>query len=118
MQHIDRFAILRNTATYEAYQARNRAILRAGQPFTILAATFAAVLYGAGLPLFFRHLLGQLLGPEHQNLIPMVTRWYAGLAGVCALGLAVCVALAFVRIQRYRRDHPIPDEWLLAPGSE
>lgn len=117
MQHIDRFAIVRNTATYEAYLARNRAVWRAGRPFTLLTAAFALLVYLAGLPLLFRHLLSQFVGPAHQDLIPLAARWNAGIVGVCATGFAVCAALAIVKIQRYRKAHPIPQAWLLAPGA-
>jgi hypothetical protein len=78
-------------------------------------------LTNAGAPLFLAMMLPALWLPfqflitarsEHAPLnLPILMAWMLGPA-ILAAGLALWGA---VRISRYRRAHPIPDEWRQVP---
>ena len=110
MQHIDLYAVMRNTATLEAYRARQRAVVRAAWPFSIVAAVFAA----AAWPSFLYIHYARRLFPGES---PIITARVGVFVVACLIGFGVCAALAGFRVWRYRRDHPIPQDWLLAHGS-
>jgi hypothetical protein len=98
LEQVNPYAVMRNTATYEAYRARIRAITGAGQPFS--AAAF--ICFCAWSPLF-----SVAVGRGMTAL--------AGVAAILAVAGAACGAMALIRMQRYRRDHPIPNEWRQVP---
>ena len=98
MERINPYAVMRNTATYEAYRARMRAIMRAGQPFSIVAL----ICWCAWLPLFG-------LALNRGGI------WLAA-ADFVLVGIGVIFgAIAAIRMRRYQREHPIPDEWRPIP---
>jgi uncharacterized membrane protein len=101
---INPYAVMRNTATFEAYKARQRGLLLAAQPFASIGilcgvASWAMIFFPRATRWAFEH-----LGPA-SLLIP---------AGLILVG-TVCVAIGFLNVRRYRRDNPIPDEWRQVP---
>jgi hypothetical protein len=109
VERINPYAVMRNTATLEAYRARQRALMLSGQPFTSLAV--------------FCLFLGCFLLPRFED-IPRVFGLspFASvlvLDGLLANTLAggVFAVIAVLRIRRYGREHPIPDEWRQVPRA-
>jgi hypothetical protein len=101
---INPYAVMRSTATLEAYKARQRGMGMATQPFSTLGvicgiAGWSLVVVAPTEKWLFVH-----LGP-FAILIP---------AGLFLVGGA-SVAIGFMRMRRYQREHPIPDEWRQVP---
>ncbi len=107
MEQINPYAVMRNTATYEAFKAYSRKAAMAGQPF------------------FVGGLLLSLLAPQvflfgsrwllHKS--PPDWRWaFACMALSMAVG-GVLLGVGFMKTIRFRRDHPIPDEWRQVPRA-
>ena len=104
MEHINPYAVMRSTATLEAYKARQKGLVRAAQPFAGVA-----ILCGlAGWPMI---------------ALPMIERWVfqhlgpVGLlipAGLILVGTA-SLAMGLLGMRRYQRENPIPDEWRQIP---
>jgi hypothetical protein len=100
---INPYAVMRNTATHKAYKAYVRGLANAGAPLFI-----AMMLPALWLP--FQFLITRRFEGAPPNL-PLLMAWTLGPA-ILAAGLVVWGA---VRISRYRREHPIPDEWRQVP---
>jgi hypothetical protein len=105
VEHINPYAVIRNTATYEAYKAYIRKSYGAGQPFIILGL----------LPTFLMPMATTLLGSRTLHVAPIDLRWaMAAVFMAFALG-AVSFAIGVLRVAKYRREHPMPDEWRQVP---
>ena len=104
MDLINPYAVMRTTATLEAYKARQRALGMATQPFSTIGLICIiagwSLIVAAPAEKWLLHRLGLLALP-----IP------AGLALIGTVG----VAIGFMRMRRYQREHPIPDEWRQVP---
>jgi protein-S-isoprenylcysteine O-methyltransferase Ste14 len=104
---INPFAVVRNTATHEAYKAYVRKAAWAGQPFF-----FAGIVLGVLTPQVFFMLTRSLL---HKPLLD----WRWALTGV-GLSMALGIGLMGIgawRTIRFRKDNPMPDEWRQVPRS-
>ena len=105
MEQINPYAVMRNTATYEAFKAYSRKTAMAGQPFFI-----GALLLGVLAPQIFlfgsRWLLHK--SPLDWRLAFACMALSVGLSGVL-LGVGVLKTI------RFRREHPIPEEWRQIP---
>lgn len=106
MEPVNPYAIMRNTATLQAYKARQKSLIQAAQPFATIG-----LLCG-----FFGWLM---------IVMPETSRWALEHLGPWALlipaGLilvgTVCLAIGFLGVRRYRREHPMPDEWRQVPRA-
>ena len=105
MDLINPYAVMRDTATFEAYKAYGRKAARAGQLFFI-----GGFLSGILVPELFifggRWLLHKSPLDWRWALIAVVVAEAAGL-GLLAIGI--------MRVLRFRRDNPVPDEWRQIP---
>ena len=107
MEQINPYAVVRNTATYEAYRAYMREAYRASQPFFVLGLLPMLLMPGASV----------LMESHSFHRSMMDSRW-AFTAVIASLGLGgVSMGLGFLRMAKYRRDHPIPDEWRQVPRA-
>ena len=103
MDLINPYAVMRNTATLEAYRAYTR---KATQPLFALGA----------LPFC---LAPVALALSRRMFHGSATHWtwtVAALALSCGLG-ALCLGVGVWRMAKYRRENPIPDEWRQVPRS-
>ncbi len=107
MEQINPYAVMRNTATYEAYRAYNRASWKAGQGL-VLAGTMLPALW---VPLEL--LVGQRLGHTRVAEMPLLA---VLLIAPTILSLA-CLTIGALKIAKFRREHPIPDEWRQVPRA-
>jgi hypothetical protein len=90
MTDVDPFAVMRNSATLQAYRARSRAARAAAQPFLHIA-----------LGAFALNLLMFLYGFLQHRLASL------GLASVIVLGIGgLTFAIAGQKSARYLREHP------------
>jgi hypothetical protein len=107
MEQINPYAVVRNTATYEAFKAYSRRAAGAGAPFFVL-----------GFVLTF--LTPQVFMLAERRLshkpAPDATWAFWCLAASMALGV-VFGAVGVIRMIRFRRDNPIPDEWRQIPRA-
>jgi hypothetical protein len=102
---INPYAVLRNTATYDAFKAYSRKAAMSGHPF-FMAGVFLGVLAPQIL------LFGSRWLP-HKS--PLDWRWaFACLALSVALS-GICLGIGAMRTIRFRREHPIPEEWRQVP---
>jgi hypothetical protein len=105
VEQINPYAVVRNTATYEAYRAYMRDAYKASQPFFALGMLPMLLMPGAAV-LMETHTL-------HRSL--MDSRW-AFTAVIASLSLGgLSMGVGFLRMAKYRRDHPIPNEWRQIP---
>ena len=106
MEQINPYAVMRNTATHEAYKAYNRKVAMAGQPFVSLA--FALIGLTPAMGLFAREVLHR----PHRD------PWVAFACYFVPVTLAaVLAAIGGVRVLRFKKANPIPDEWRLVPRA-
>ena len=105
MEHINPYAVVRNTATYEAFKAYQRRATGAGAPFLV---------FGFVLTVFIPQAF--MLGSRWLFHKPTPdARWAMwGLAASVALGAILC-AVGVIRMLRFRRENPIPAEWRQVP---
>jgi hypothetical protein len=108
LEQINPYAVMRNTATYEAFKAYNRKSARAGAPFLVFGFLLAAL-----SPQVFIILGGRWL---FHRPAPDAKWAFWGLAASVALG-AVLGAIGVIRTARFRRENPIPDEWRQIPRA-
>jgi len=101
---INPYAVMRNTATHKAYKAYMRGLTNAGAPLFL-----AMMLPALWLP--FQFLIGRRFDHATRADLPLLLAWSVAPA-ILAAALAIIGA---VRIARYRREHPIPDEWRQIP---
>jgi hypothetical protein len=107
VEHINPYAVIRNTATYEAYKAYIRKSFGAGQPFIALGM----------LPTFLIPMATALVGGRSPHQLSIEWKWAAA-AVLVSLGLSgVSVVFGFLRMAKFRREHPIPDEWRQVPRA-
>ncbi len=92
MQHIDPYAVMRNTETLERYRAHNRAAWAAGKPFLGVAGGLVCL----GLLLFFYGTV------THR---PPALATGVLVSGLMALGGAAFV-ISLARVALYIRRHP------------
>jgi hypothetical protein len=107
MERINPYAVMRNTATLEAYRARQRGVMWAGQPFTSFAIVCLTFVF------FIAPNLGDF--PRLFGLGPRMTLWIVLGSAIIPLAGGAFVLLAALRTRRYLREHPIPDEWRQVP---
>jgi hypothetical protein len=105
VEQINPYAVVRNTATYEAYRAYNRAAWKAGQGLVMAGM----VLPGLWVPLEL--LIGQRLGHTRGAEVPLLAVF---LIAPTILSLA-CLIVGALKIAKFRREHPIPEEWRQIP---
>src|ERR1700761_8249975 len=104
MEHINPYAVMRNTATHEAYKAYNRKAFLAGQPYVLLATALASL--APGTALIVRDLL-------HR---PRGDLWIASGCYTLPITLAaILMIVGLIRIRRFKKANPIPDEWRQVP---
>jgi len=104
MELINPYAVMRNTATLEAFKAYNRKAALAGQPFFIFG--FLLTSLNPQVPFF---------GSRGLRNSPSDFRWaFAALALSIVVG-AVFIAVGVWRTIRFRRENPIPDDWRQIP---
>jgi hypothetical protein len=101
---INPYAVMRNTATHEAYKAYMRGLTNAGAPLFL-----GMMLPALWLP--FQFLIGPRFDHATRGGLPLFLAWSLAPA-VLAVLLVIVGAL---RIARYKREHPIPDEWRQVP---
>ena len=107
MEQINPYAVIRNTATYEAFKAYTRRAAMAGQPFFI-GGFFLSILTPQLLLFGSRWLL-------HTSSLDW--RWaVACMALPIGLG-AVLMGVGVVKTLRFRREHPVPEEWRQIPRA-
>ncbi len=103
MDPINPYAVMRNTATLEAYRAYTR---KATQPlFALGILPFCLTPVALALS---RRALHASPATWTWTLVVVLLSW--GLGGLC-LGVGIW------RMARYRRENPIPDEWRLVPRT-
>jgi len=105
VERINPYAVMRNTATLEAYRAYNRAAMKAGAPFFVMGA----ILLPVWTPL--QALAERRFGLAHAMALPLFVALMIGPAVVCLLFTVIGV----LRTLRFRREHPIPEEWRQVP---
>jgi hypothetical protein len=107
VERINSYAVMRNTATFEAYRAYNRAAMKAAGPFFLMGTIF--------LPLWIS--LQVLVEPRfvHARMagLPLFVAWMIGPAVLCLL----FTAIGLLRVRQHRREHPIPEEWRQVPRT-
>jgi hypothetical protein len=105
VDQINPYAVVRNTATYEAFKAYQRRAAGAGAPFLVIGFVLSVfspqVFMLGGRWLFHRP------APDAKWAL-----W--GLAASVALGGVLCV-VGVIRMIRFKRENPIPDEWRQVP---
>jgi len=105
LEQINPYAVIRNTATYEAYKAYNRKLAMTGMPFLPIG-------------LFMGLLAPQLLLHGGRWLFyksPLEVKWaFASLILSMAVSLAL-MGVGALRMIKFRRENPIPDEWRQVP---
>jgi hypothetical protein len=106
LEQINPYAVIRSTATYEAYKAYNRKVMLAGQPYITLALVLITL--GPASALGARAFLHRPAGD-----------WRVAFA--CYF-LPVTLAAVFMlvgvaRMVLFKKTHPIPDEWRQVPRS-
>lgn len=108
MERINPYAVMRNTATLEAYRAYTREATKAGAPFFVMATVL--------LPLWisFQGLLEPRVVHAHVLGLPLFAAWMFGPAALCLL----FTVLGALRVRKYRREHPIPEAWRQAPRRQ
>jgi hypothetical protein len=107
LEQINPYAVVRNTATYEAFKAYHRKAAGAGAPFFI----FGFMLTMLSPQVFMLGGRWLLHSPTPE------ARWALwGLAASIFLGAILC-AVGVIRMIRFRREHPIPEEWRQIPRS-
>jgi hypothetical protein len=104
LEHINPYAVMRSTATLEAYKARQKGLIRAAQPFASIALLCG--IFGWAMIAFPATGRWAL-----ENLGPVALLIPAGLILVAT----VCLAIGWLGARRYRRENPIPDEWRQVP---
>jgi hypothetical protein len=105
VEQINPYAVMRNTATYEAFKAYSRRAAGAGTPFLISGFLLTVL-----TPQFF--MLG---GRWLLHKSPTDWKWALwGLSASVLLGAILC-AVGVARMIRFRRENPIPDEWRQVP---
>jgi hypothetical protein len=103
MERINAYAVMRNTATHDAYRAYIREATKAGQPFLLLGLIMSMT-----TPMLLT--FGGLLGHSPED-------WKWALGGLIAMMAAcgVILGIGLMKIAKFRRDHPIPEEWRQIP---
>jgi len=105
VEPINPYAVMRNTATLQAYRAYVRDAYRAGQPFIGLGV----------LPMLLMPGTAVLMGDHSLHRLPIDWKWWFA-AVTLLLGLAgLSMGVGFLRMAKYRREHPIPGEWRQVP---
>ena len=106
MEQINPYAVIRNTATHEAYKAYNRKAAMAGQPFFSLAIVLLGLAPAMGL--FSREVLHR----PHGDLRVAFLCYF-----VPVTLAAILMLVGVVRMLRFRKANPIPDEWRQVPRA-
>ena len=104
MERINPYAVMRNTATHDAYRAYCRDAAKAAWPFLIPFAIMPAFLpmamvFGARLP--------------HCPVVDW--KWPLGVMIVWIALSVTLMGFGLVRMARFRREHPIPQAWRQVP---
>jgi hypothetical protein len=107
LEQINPYAVTRNTATYEAYRAYCREMMKAGQGLVVLGTALPALWIPVGMLLLRR--FGQPRVADFPLLLAIM------LAPAVLSGLLVLIGC--VNMQRYRREHPMPEEWRQVPRA-
>ena len=106
MELINPYAVVRNTATHEAYKAYNRKAAMAGQPYISLAIALLGL--GPAAAMIAREVLHR----PHRDL------WVVFICYLVPVTLAAILMLVgVVRMLRFRKANPIPDEWRQIPRA-
>jgi hypothetical protein len=105
LEQINPYAVMRNTATYEAFRAYHRELIRAGQGLVVLGT----ILPSLWIPIEFA--LARRLGQPKLGDMPLFLAVVLGPAVLSGL----LVVIGYLKMQRYRREHPMPEEWRQVP---
>lgn len=98
MEHVDPYAVMRNTATLQAYRDRQKAAWRSGRPFLLMSV--CAYLVASAI------VTAAMVSGRFKDL--MRGRW-EGVSTVIVLLLVLCgvgMILGALRMRRYLHDHP------------
>ena len=104
MEHINPYAVMRNTATHEAYKAYNREAMKAGR-FLFLGIFLPPI----WLPI--EMIVARRFDHPMMADLPLFSAFVFGPAVLSAL----LVLIGGLQMRRFRREHPIPEEWRQVP---
>ena len=104
MDRINPYAVMRNTATYEAYTAYRREAAKAGR--LLFVGIFAP-----GLWLPIEMIVAKRFDYPKSVDLPLLLMFVLGPAVVSGL----LVLVGGLRMARFRREHPIPEAWRQVP---
>jgi hypothetical protein len=107
VEQINPFAVVRNTATHEAFKAYKREEMKAGAPFFLVGAALLPV------SLSFQGLTEQAFVQSGKVDLLLLVAWAMAPAVLCLLFTGIGV----LRMRRFRREHPIPAEWRQIPRA-
>jgi hypothetical protein len=107
VEQINPYAVMRNTATYEAFKAYKREAMKAGAPFFVVGTTLIPV------SISLQGLTEQAFVHSGRVALPLLMAWTMAPAVLCLL----FTAIGALRIRQFRREHPIPEEWRQVPRA-
>ena len=108
MDRINPYAVMRNTATFEAYRAYTREAAKAGQGFFVLGIILMPAFW---VPI--ESVVARRFDHGKAADLPLLAAVIFGPAALSLLFLVIGV----LKTRRYRRDHPIPDAWRQIPHT-
>jgi hypothetical protein len=106
LEQINPYAVMRNTATYEAFRAYHRGLHKAGAPL-FLGMTLPALWLPIGM------FVSRGLGQPRMAGLPLFLMAALGPAALSGL----LVLIGALNMRRYRREHPLPEEWRQVPRA-
>ena len=108
MEQINPYAVMRNTATLKAYRAYNREAAKAGQAFFV-----AVVIFNPAFWLPIESLVERRFVHGKAADLPLL----AALVFAPAVLSLLFLVIGVLKMRRFRREHPIPDEWRQIPRT-
>jgi len=105
LEQINPYAVMRNTATHDAYRAYRRAEMNAGLRLVYLGILLPSL----WLPITM--LVARRFDHPKMVDLPLFLAFNLGPAVLSGM----LVLIGGLQMRRFRREHPIPDEWRLIP---